>query len=475
MEKSLTIGDLFQILRKHLVSVIISFVVVFAAVAAYTFLAPPKYTATSELFATYSGQSDSASLSTSEISSGASYLSTQIKTYPQLVKTEAVLDPVINELGLDMDSDTLAEVVTATNPSNTFMVDISVEVGDPQQASDIANSVAQNLSKQISSSLYTGDSQKSPIKLTVVKKARVPESPSSPKVPLYLAAGVVLGIIVAVGVALLRDILNTKVDTSDDVRDLTHSSSIGSIPDDESLDDTRPAIVAQPNGVIAEEYRRVRANLDFLRSGEQSGGRLIVITSTDPSEGKTTTSVNTAVALAEDGKSVLLIDADLRHPSVAHKLGLEGHVGLSHILSGQASPLEVVQQYWKPNLHVLPAGKRPASASILLNSDLMRELVEQALTQYDYVIIDTTPLSVSSDATIFGRMAGGLVLVVGKGVVEKKELASMAESLKTAEVPILGFIFNFADAKKMHSSNYYYYEDAPAGKRGGKKSHRRHR
>ena len=143
------------------------------------------------------------------------------------------------------------------------------------------------------------------------------------------------------------------------------------------------------------------------------------------------------MALAEEGKSVLFIDADLRHPSVAHKLGIEGHVGLSHVLSRQASPADVIQKYWKPNLHIMPAGKRPANASILLNSDLMKEMVEQALTQYDYVIIDTAPLSVASEATVFGRMAGGLVLVTGKGVVEKKELENTATALQAAEVPIL--------------------------------------
>ena len=105
----------------------------------------------------------------------------------------------------------------------------------------------------------------------------------------------------------------------------------------------------------------------------------------------------------------------------------------------------------------MPAGKRPANASILLNSDLMKEMVKQALTQYDYVIIDTAPLSAASDATVFGRMAGGLVLVTGKGIVEKKELENTVTALQTAEVPILGFIFNFADPKKMHSKNYYYY------------------
>lgn len=467
----MSIADLLQIVRKHLASAIISFVVVFAAVAAVTFIMPPKYTATAEVFATYAGQSGETQ-TTNDMSSGANYLNTQITTYPELVKTEAVLQPVIKDLGLDMTTTDLAGVVTATNPPNTFMVDISAEVGDPQQAADIANSVAKNLADQISSDLYNNSSSSngSPIKLTVVQKAQTPTSQSSPNIPLYLAVGLIFGIIVGVGVALLRDILNTKVDSADDVRELTHASSLGTVPQATILDDSRPVIVAQPAGSEAEEFRRIRTNLSFLTTTATQGhGRLLVISSTNPSEGKTTVSANVAVALAEEGKSVLFIDADLRHPSVAHKLGIEGHVGLSHVLSRQASPADVIQKYWKPNLHIMPAGKRPANASILLNSDLMKEMVEQALTQYDYVIIDTAPLSVASEATVFGRMAGGLVLVTGKGVVEKKELENTATALQAAEVPILGFIFNFADPKKIHSKNYYYYYYEDGNKRSSHK------
>ena len=448
-------------IRRRIITAIITFAVVCGAVVAYTFLAPAKYTATSEVYASYNVSVADATQNSSAMNSGAAYLSTQIQTYPLLVKTEAVLDPVISDLGLNYTADQLASMITVSNPTNSFMVDISVESKDAQQSSDIANAVAKSLSEYVSSSA-SGDNktqqpqQKSPVQLSVVKKASVPSQQSSPNIPMFLAAAVVLGIVAGIGVALLKDMLNTKVDSSDDVRSITHASSLGTIPQNATLDESRPVIVAQPAGREAEEFRRIRTNLSFLTTDENEHGRLIVITSTDPSEGKTTISSNIAVALAEEGKRVLLIDADLRHPSVAHKLGIEGHVGLSHVLSGQATPKDVVQKYWKQNLHILPAGKRPANASILLNSHLMTELVNQALTQYDYVLIDTAPLSVANDATVFGRMAGGLVLVTGKGVVEKKELQNTMQSLKTAEVPILGFVFNFADPKKTHSKNYYY-------------------
>ena len=185
-----------------------------------------------------------------------------------------------------------------------------------------------------------------------------------------------------------------------------------------------------------------------------------------------------AAALAEDGAKVLL-DAALRHPSVAKHLGIEGHAGLAHVLSGQMTPKDVVQSYWKPNLHILPAGKRPANASILLNSDTMTALVKQALTQYDYVIIDTAPMTVSNDGVVFGRLANGIVLVTGKGITEKKDLQETSETLKAASVPVLGFIFTFADPKKSHAGNYYYYYYEDGTKRsntkrkGGKNTKRR--
>lgn len=452
----MTIADLWHILRKHLTTVVLVFAAVFAAVAVVTFVMPPKYTATAELFATYSSSSDSQDTS-SDMNSGASYLSTQIKTYPSLVKTQAILKPVISDLGLDTTVDDLADAVTATNPTNTFMVDISVENGDAAQSAAIANSVAKNLAEQISSSLYSGSSDSSPIKLSVVQEAQTPTSPSSPKIPLYLAVGFVLAVILAVAAALLKDILNTKVDSVEDVKGITDTSSLGSMPRSESFSDEAPSVVSHPNSMEAEEFRRIRSNISFLSPNATERGHLLVITSTEPSEGKTTIAVNTAAAIAEEGKTVLLIDADLRHPSVAHRLKIEGHVGLSHILSGQATPRDVVQPYWKPNLHILPAGKRPANASILLNSDIMRELLEQALKQYDYVVIDTAPMTVANDATIFGRVADGVILVVGRGVADKKDLKTMVDSLKTAEVPVFGFILNFANPKKIHSSNYYYY------------------
>lgn len=457
-DEGITLMDLLKIIRKHLPTMIIAFVIVVAAVSAYTFLAPPKYTATAQAMATYNASQDGESIS--QQSTGGTYISNQITSYPTLAVTEKVLKPVINELGLDETVDGLAGQITVTNPTNTAFVNIAAVDGDPKQAADIANAVAESLKTVIENDLYTGDT--SPVKVSIVQKAQTPLTKSSPKTVLYLAVGVVLGLIVGVFAALIKDLLNTRVEEPSDVRGVVRASSLGSVPVDDSLESKRPVLVSQPNGAIAEEFRRIHTNIEFLQTDRTEGvGQLLVITSAQPSEGKTTMAINTAVALAENGAKVLLIDADLRHPSVAHHLGIEGAAGLAHVLSGQMGPKDVVQSYWKPNLHILPGGKRPANAGVLLSSETMKLMVEQALTQYDYVIIDTAPLTVSNDGAVFGRWAKGLLLVVSRNVCEKKSLQEASDTLATAQVPVLGFIFNRADPKKVnsHSNYYYYYED----------------
>lgn len=472
-DNGITLMDLLTIIRKHIIAAIVAFVVVVAGVSAYTFLVPPKYTAQAQVIATYnSTQENGSSTDISQQSTGGTYISNQITSYPTLATTEAVLQPVIEKLQLDESVEALAAQLTVTNPTNTAFVTISATDGDAAQSAAIANAVAKSLQNVVENDLYVNGDNQSPIKVSIVQKANVPDAPSSPKTVLYLAVGVVLGLIVGVFAALLKDLLSTKIEETSDVRGVVHASALGSVPKNEALDGTRPIIITDPNGPTAEEYRRIRANVKFLQVNKTAGqGQLLVISSASPSEGKTTTAINTAAVLAENGAKVLLIDADLRHPSVAHYLGIEGTVGLAHVLSGQMTPVNVVQNYWKSNLHILPAGKRPANASLLLNSDMMKMMVEQALAQYDYVLIDTAPLTVSNDAIIFGSWTNGVVLVAARDVCRKKDLQDVADSLRTAKVPVLGFIFNFANPKKEHKDAYYYYYEDGA-KHSGKRNKR---
>lgn len=199
----------------------------------------------------------------------------------------------------------------------------------------------------------------------------------------------------------------------------------------------------------------------------------MVITSAGASEGKTTTAVNIAAALTEDGSRVLLIDADLRHPSIAHKIDIDGSAGLTHVLSGQAAVKDVIQRYWKPNLHVIPAGPKPPNASTLLDSPLMTTLVANAMQQYDYIIIDTAPMVVANDAVIFMKQGGTLEMVRRRDQTLKRDLREIADELETLDMPVSGIVINCAkeNKKALENSNYYYSNsgNAAESKRNRKK------
>ncbi|WP_423734930.1 polysaccharide biosynthesis tyrosine autokinase [Bifidobacterium parmae] len=477
----MTIVDMLRMVGKHWLTAVIVFIIVVGAAAGFTFTRTKQYTATAQMFASYNSVAADSSYNNVGVQSTAgTYIASQLTSYPNLVKTSAVLQPVVEEQGGGLTVNGLAGMVTATNPDGTYMLNVSVMSPDPQQAADLANNVAKSLSDVVASELYSSG-EKSIVKLSVVQKAQTPGSQSSPNVALNLIAGALIGLVLAFVAAVLRDLLSRRVQDISDLQAIAQNATVvGIIPKDESLDDTKPIVVIKPDGSIAEEFRRIRTNLSFTTSKDGDKGRLIVVTSSMPSEGKTTVSCNLAATLAENGAAVLLIDADLRHPSIAKRLDIEGNVGLAHVLSNQATVKDVVQRYWKPNLHIMPAGPRIQNASVLLNSTIMHNLVKQAVQQYDYVIIDTSPMSVANDAAVFGQQGNGVVLVSGKGVTFKRALRGTVTELDELDVPILGFVFNLADQQKnggygtyYYYGSYYHYGEYGYGDDDGKKKGRK--
>lgn len=459
----MTLGDLIHRISRHGIAAIVTFAVVFTAVCAYTLLATPQYTATSQLYVAVNVQSLPKGADVNSINTTGSYIATQITSYPKLATTETVLQPVINDLGLNESVGSLAQSVQAVNPTSTAFVNITVTNPSAKQAAAIANSIAASLSNVVSTQL--GQTAKEiPIKLSLVQQATQSASPSTPNVRLNLLIAVLLGIVLAIVAALLKDIMATRIEEPVDFADIIDSPIMGRLPTDAALNATRPVVITEPDGVLAEEFRRIRTSLSFMAPVEGTSGRLIVVTSISTNEGKTTFSTNIAAALAENGTKVLLVDADLRRPSISDKLGLEGGAGLAHVLSGQAGVKDIIQRYWKQTLHIMPAGPKVANASVLLNSDIMKELLAQALRQYEYVIVDTSPMSVANDATVFGQMADGLVLVSGRGVTLKRDLKDVAVRLRLLNIPIIGIVFNYAQANKRPGDyDRHHYKTERAG------------
>lgn len=266
------------------------------------------------------------------------------------------------------------------------------------------------------------------------------------------------GIVLGVMVALIKDLLDTRVRRDSDVTTVIDAPVLGSLSRNEAYVGTSPVIISRPASREAEEIRRLRTNVMFVLPDEPLSN-VIVVTSAGPSEGKTTLSVNLATAFAENGSKVLLIDADVRNPSVSKALGIEGAVGLTHLITNRVSSHDAIQRYWKPNFHVLPAGKQTMNPSILLNSRAMKALVEQVSGAYDYVIIDTAPMQVANDAAVFAKEGPELLLVAGLGVTEKKLLRQTGRELSTLSIDPVGLAMNYGETEKPQKGGYYYYGD----------------
>jgi len=208
-----------------------------------------------------------------------------------------------------------------------------------------------------------------------------------------------------------------------------------------------------PTSPIAEQYRTVRTNLEFASVDKKL--QKILVTSAAPSEGKSITVANLAVAYAQQGVNVLLIDADLRKPTVHYTFRLDNLVGLSTVLVSDDPFLEAVQPTDQENLSVMSSGPNPPNPSELLGSSKMKKFLAEAENVYDLIIIDSPPVLAVTDAQILANLVDGSLLVIRSGQTEYEAAEKAKESLERSTSKILGTVLN--DRDKKGSNSYYYY------------------
>lgn len=443
------LSDYLRVLRRNWILVIASALIGLIVAGLFSLTLSRTYTARTQLFVAIQSSG-----SVTELQQGNSFSQARVLSYVKTAVTPAVLQPAIDSLGLNTTPGELAKHIQASSDVNTVLITISSSDPSPVQAAAIAQAVADSLVKAVDSLEKSGEKGVSPVRLSVVTPATAPTSPSAPNVGLNLAVGLLGGLAIGLAAALLRTLLDTKIRGENDVRRVTSAAILGGIAYDENAKKSPLLTQIASQSPRAESFRQIRTNLQFAHVSNKS--RTILVTSSLPGEGKSTTATNMAIAMSQAGQRVALVDADLRRPMVGDYLGLDRNAGLTTALVGQV-PIEDLMQPWAGgNLHVLTSGQIPPNPSELLGSDAMSELIELLEGHFDAVIIDAPPLLPVTDAAVLAQKVGGVVLVIGSQSVTSQDVTKSLASLEMVNADLLGLIINKLPTKGADAYAYAY-------------------
>lgn len=423
--------------------------------------APRSYESTSELY--FSVRSAASGY---DLAQGGTFTREQMASFASLARTPRVLTPVAQELGIAGGASAVAGRLTVKASETTVVLTLTVTDTDPRRAAEIAAAVADQTIDVVAELAPADPEGGGPaVRASVVTPATVPSSPSSPDIVLNLAASAVLGLALGTLAALGREALDTRILDAQVLAELSGRPLIGTIGRWTAGNVDRVAIAAAPHSPAAETFRQLRTNLQFLRVAEDTAGKghVVSITSSLAGEGKSTVASNLAAALAETGARVLLVDADLRRPSVGDFLGVESAVGLTTVLTGQAELEDVVQEWGEAGLRVLPSGAVPPNPTELLASPAMRRLLDELRQRYEHVIVDTAPLLPVADAAVLSQLVDGTIVVARAGRVRRAQLAQALANLDQVSAPVLGLVLNSVVRDEMS----YSYEQRESPSRDG--------
>jgi len=440
-----------HILRRYWRSALATVLACVAVAAVVTLLQKPTYASTASVFISVESGGTAG-----ELSQGATYAERQVGSFVSVATSAMVLQPVIDELGLDLSVKQLADKLSVSSPAATSIIRVAADDEYAQRSADLANAVAASLQRSTEELAPPGPDGNRLVSATIIDQAVAPAAPSAPRPTMNLALGVLLGLLVGFGQAVLRTVLDTRVRTVEDVAGVTDAPVLAAIEHHEPSQVANRAATAT-SGIqwaSAEAYRKLRTSIGFVGLGGERRSSIVITSSVD-SEGKTETATNLARVLALAGERVLLIDADLRRPAVGERLRIDSELGLSDVLTGRGSLQDLIIDVAPGALSVLPAGTVPPNPSELLGSEAMQHLLATVEREYDYVLLDAPPLLPVTDAVILAAQTGGAVVVSRSGAIRRQQLATALSALESAGVTLLGVVLNDVTPSRADSYGYY--------------------
>lgn len=458
------------LIKKSWMVAIVSVLCAVIAVLVTYFFVTPQYEASAMFYVNNSNLSvgdASFSISSSDISASKSL----VDSYIIILKTRESINDVIDYSGVNRTYSQLRNMITADAVNATEIFEVVVTSPDPAEAEKIADAIAYILPKRIAS-IIEGTSAK------VVDAAVVPSSPSSPSYTTNAIISFLLGFVISVGAIVVMEMFDVAIRTEEDITKLCNHPILTSVPD--MLTPTKGGYYYGHNNkkssgakyekkislvdggvgfAASEAYKLLRTKLEYSFSDE-NGCRVIGVSSALTGEGKSLTAVNLACTQALLGKRVLLIDCDMRRPSVHDKLPVQKAPGLSGFLSGQKQIDSLIQSYMLSNqenfFDVIAAGQNPPNPIELLSSSRMSKMLQIFREHYDYIILDMPPVGEVSDALAVAKETDGILLVTRQDYCDRLSLREAVRQFEFVGCRILGFVYNCVSSSDGQYSKRYY-------------------
>ncbi len=362
-------------------------------------------------------------------------------TYIELLRKRPVLDAVIARLQLNTDAATLERQLRISVPRNTSLIVLTVKDSDPERAASIANEIV-NLVSQRGRELLGNDVTLGRYSLFVVDPARAATEPVSPNIPLNVAVLSVVGALLAVGVIVLREYLDDRIRSPDEIAYLVGAKTMATIPPQPALQVRgKPLVIRDSFAPAAESYRMLRAYIDHVAASRPV--QTLLVTSATSAEGTSTTIANLAVVLAQVGRRVVLVDADLRNPSLHTIFQQPNERGLTTALQSDVTHLkDHFVSTGIANLSLLTSGPLPSNPAEVIGSPQMVALIERLKAEADIILLDSPALLSVVDSIDLARLCDACVLVVRSGVLRAGVLVNAYDRLRQFGIEPLGVVLN---------------------------------
>lgn len=457
-----TLKDIMDLLVKRMMFIIvITMLGLFGFFIYNRFIVNPSYTATVQMYVNVNNNESIADIN------DLSYAQKIVNTYINFLQTKTFYNQVSEASGLEYTKEQIKLMTKINAINNTEIFEISVTSHTPEDSFNLVNTmeaIAPELIKSINNSAQ----------ISVVDPAVLPSKPSGPNVLMNTIMGGLSAFIFSIGLAFLWEVLDIKLKNQDVLASKYQIPIIGIIPnfydekdnklktfinklrgDTDEIINFKQGINEDKKFIVTEAYKSFRSNL-FLTIRKE-GCKKIIISSPVPEDGKSTTTFNVGISIAQTGANVLIMDCDLRKGSLHQFYNVRRRPGVSDFLCGVEKLDRLIYKTTYDNLKIMPMGRILPNPSEVLGSDYMKYLLELLEKEFDYIIIDTPPINVVSDTVNLIKFVDGLVLVVREKVTTYPNINNTIQKCKFANANILGFVINGVYVNSSTKSKYDYY------------------